>query len=140
MIWTFFYGLWINLDVLKEEDLSPEHSEVAILHGYEIQIQQSANILRHPSHLVYGVLLATTADKHHRIVKRLIDGSMGHIYLPEAVLVETLDRRWKPAICYIATSWEPHPLNVEYYEPFLKAAKDWKFPSWYIKHLESFRK
>ena len=140
MMWTFFYGAWINLKILKEKDLSPSQYEVGRLHGYDIRIQHSAKLIPSERHLVYGVLIKTSKEKHQRIVSSLIQGAIGNIYLPEAVLVETLEGHWRPAICYIAASWEPSPLNLEYYAPFLKSAREWGFPEWYIKHLESFHK
>jgi hypothetical protein len=37
-VWTFFYGSYINLNVLKEVDLIPEQYEVARLPGFDIHI------------------------------------------------------------------------------------------------------
>jgi hypothetical protein len=73
-----------------------------------------------------------------KIFTALTQGTMGNIYLPEAVLVETLDGKWKTAICYTASPTKPTPANPSYLGPFIHSAKEWKFPEWYIKHLESF--
>jgi hypothetical protein len=139
MIWTFFYGSWINLEILKEKNFSPEKYEIAKLHGYEIYIQPIANLTPNESSLVYGLLLATTREQHQRILTALSQGTMGNIYLPEAVLVETQEEKWKSAICYIADRTDTKPANSDYLDPFIKSARDLKFPDWYIKHLESFR-
>ncbi|MGC1879069.1 MAG: hypothetical protein WA347_06035 [Rhabdochlamydiaceae bacterium] len=136
---TFFYGSWINLKILREKDLFPEHHEVARLHGFDIEVRPIANLIPSDSHLVYGILLATSREKHQKILTALTQGTMGNIYLPEAVLVETLEKKWKPALCYIATRQEPKPSNPDYLNPFIQTAKEWKFPDWYINHLESFR-
>jgi hypothetical protein len=37
--WTFFYGSYINLSVLKEVELVPDQYEIAKLNGFDIQIQ-----------------------------------------------------------------------------------------------------
>jgi hypothetical protein len=139
MIWTFFYGSWINLKILKEKDLLPERYEVARLFGYDIYIQPIANVVPSDSHVVYGILLATSREKHQKILTALTQGTMGSVYLPEAVLVETLENKWKPALCYMASRTEPKPASPDYLDPFVRSAKEWKFPEWYIKHLESFR-
>jgi hypothetical protein len=44
-VWTFFYGSYINLDVLKEVDLVPDQYEVATLSGFDIRIQPLAGRL-----------------------------------------------------------------------------------------------
>jgi len=141
MIWTFFYGSWINLEILKEKDLLPLQYEVAKLHGYKIYIQPIANLIPDESSMVYGVLFSMTREKHQRILTALMQGTMGNTYLPEAVLVETeKDKKWIPAICYMAVpSAEAKQANPDYIDPFIKSARDWKFPESYIKYLESFR-
>jgi hypothetical protein len=45
-VWTFFYGSYINFDVLKEVDLVPESWEVARLGGFDIRIEPRANLVR----------------------------------------------------------------------------------------------
>ncbi|NGX46706.1 MAG: hypothetical protein K1000chlam3_00067 [Chlamydiae bacterium] len=139
MIWTFFYGSWIDLKILKEKDFFPEQHEIARLYGFGIYIQPIANLIPSDSQVVYGILLATTREKHQKIFTALTRGTMGSIYLPEAVLVETLEGKLKPALCYIASRAELKPANPDYLNPFVQSAKEWKFPQWYIKHLESFR-
>ncbi len=139
MIWTFFYGSWIDLKILKEKDFFPERHEVARLYGFDIYIQPIANLTPSDSHVVYGILLATSREKHQKILTALTQGAMGNVYLPEAVLVETLDGKWKPALCYIASRTEAKPAKPDYLDPFVCSAKEWKFPEWYVNHLESFR-
>lgn len=45
-VWTFFYGSYMNLDVLKEVDLVPGRVEVARLNGFDILIRPLANLVR----------------------------------------------------------------------------------------------
>ena len=53
-VWTFFYGSYMNLSVLKEVNLIPGQWEVANLNGFDIQIQPRANLIRSEQHCVYG--------------------------------------------------------------------------------------
>ena len=41
-VWTFFYGSYINFDVLKEVDMVPQSWEVARLGGFDIRIEPRA--------------------------------------------------------------------------------------------------
>ena len=56
---TFFYGSYINLDVLKEVDLVPGRVEVARLPGCDIVIAPLANLVPSDQHWVYGILAKT---------------------------------------------------------------------------------
>jgi hypothetical protein len=38
-VWTFFYGSFLNLDVLKVGGYVPQSHEVARLSGFDIRIQ-----------------------------------------------------------------------------------------------------
>ncbi|MBT8350015.1 MAG: hypothetical protein KJO26_02105, partial [Deltaproteobacteria bacterium] len=62
-VWTFFYGSYINLDVLNEIDLVPEQYEVARLNGFDIQIRPLANLVKSDPQCVYGIVAKATHDE-----------------------------------------------------------------------------
>jgi hypothetical protein len=137
-VWTFFYGSFINLEVLAAQGLVPERHEVARLAGFDIQIRPLANLVRAERSLVYGILATAT----HRQLARLYDyarDGLGGTYLPEAVLAETLDGMLRPALCYIAPSMAPAPATGDYVERILAPARDLGFPPWYLERLERFQ-
>ncbi len=137
-VWTFFYGSYMNLAVLKEVDLVPEHYEVARLSGFDIQIQPLANLVRSDQQSVYGIVATTTHHELERLYQHA-EHVLGGVYLPEAVLTETKDGNLRPALCYIAPSIEPKPATNEYIDRIVAPAKEYGFPAWYIERLESFR-
>ncbi|MCL4706434.1 gamma-glutamylcyclotransferase [bacterium] len=137
-IWTFFYGSYMNFDVLKEVDLMPERWEVAKLYGFDIRIQPRANLIRSDQHCVYGIIAAATHEELQRLYAHA-QGVLGEVYLPEAVLIETLDGKWLPALCYICPEMQPRPAAEDYLDRIIKPAKALGFPQWYIARLESFR-
>jgi len=94
-VWTFFYGSYINFDVLPEVDLVPEQWEVARLAGFDIRIQPRANLVRSDADTVYGITATATHDELARLYA-LAKDVLGELYLPEAVLAQTLDGRWRP--------------------------------------------
>lgn len=135
---TFFYGSYINFEVLKEVDLVPESYEVARLYGFDIQINPLANLVRSDRHTVYGIVTTAT----HAELARLYDHAehvLGGIYLPEAVICRTADGKFVPALCYIAPSMEPKPADNDYVERIVGPARAYGFPDWYIARLESFK-
>jgi len=59
-IWVFFYGSYINMDVLREVEYTPEKWEVARLAGFETYTRPRANLVRSDRHSVYGILATGT--------------------------------------------------------------------------------
>ena len=136
-VWTFFYGSYINFDVLKEVELEPTEWEVARLHGYDIKIEPRANLDRSDADTVYGILATAT----HRQLNNLYAHAkevLGETYLPEAVLAETLDRKWRPALCYICPDMEPGSAHPDYVARILGPARQYGFPGWYLDRLARF--
>ena len=137
-IWVFFFGSYINLNVLNEVELVPEKYEVAKLNGFDIQIEPLANLVRSDRHCVYGIVATAT----HSELKKLYahaEHILGGVYLPKAVITETLDGKWRPALCYIAPSMEPKPADNDYIDRIVGPAREYGFPKWYIERLEIFR-
>jgi hypothetical protein len=60
-------------------------------------------------------------------------------YLPEAVLAETFEGKWRAALCYVAPEMTPRPAALDYVTRIVEAARRFGFPQWYIERLESFR-
>lgn len=137
-IWTFFYGSYINLDVLIEVNYRPREYEVARLPGFDITIQPLANLVRSERHTAYGIVATGT----HTELDHLYDHAenvLGGRYLPEAVLVQTMTGRWMPVLCYIAPQLSGGKATEDYVQRIVTPAKEHGFPDWYIKRLESFR-
>lgn len=136
--WTFFYGSYMNFDVLQEVEFIPTEWEAAKLHGFDIRIQPRANLIRSDPHCVYGIVAAAT---HHELSRLYAHAQnvLGEIYLPEAVLVETLDGKWRPALCYLCPKMAARPAANDYVDRIVQPARALGFPEWYLARLESFR-
>lgn len=137
-VWAFFYGSYMDLSILKNFDCVPGLWEVARVFGYDIVIRPRANLIRSDRSCVYGTLAAVTHAELERLYAR-IQSDLGHTYLPEAVLAQTLNGTWVPALCYIAPSMDSEPAANDYIGRIVKPARDLGFPAWYIERLESFR-
>jgi hypothetical protein len=136
--WTFFYGSFINLDVLRMRDYVPDMYEVARLDGFDITIRPLANLVRSVQHCVYGIIAPATHEELRRLYDYARD-ELGCTYLPEAVLVEIRDGKWRPALCYIAPAMDSRPAADDYVERIVGPARLHGFPDWYVARLESFR-
>jgi|SRR5580704_3940979 hypothetical protein len=138
MIWTFFYGSYINRQVLREVNYVPEQLEVARLAGFDIRIRPRANLVRSDQQLVYGVLATATHSELGRLYQHAKD-ILGEVYLPEAVIAQTLDGKVRPALCYVCPAMVERPASAEYVDRITEPAREYGFPLWYIERLERFR-
>jgi hypothetical protein len=137
-VWVFFYGSYMNRDVLREVDLIPDQWEIARLPGFDIRIQPRATLVRSDEHIVYGILATASHAELERLYTHARD-VLGEMYLPEAVLVQTLTGLWRPALCYICPEMAPRSADNNYVERIVGPARAFGFPAWYIARLESFR-
>ncbi len=139
LVWTFFYGSNMNLEVLKRFDYVPDKVEVAVLPGFDVTIRPLANLVPSLGRSVYGILATGTHDELDRLYGRYVQDELGATYLPEAVLCQTLDGGWMPALCYIAAPTALAPATDEYLDRIVEPARALGFPAWYVERLESFR-
>jgi hypothetical protein len=131
---VFFYGSFMNREVLARSQVAPLGLEVARLWGYDIRIAPLANLARSDQRCVYGVLCELT----HAELDRLFGEARFGRYRPEAVLVETGSRGLVPALCYVAPAAAAGPPAVDYLNRIVAAARQQSFPDWYVARLESF--
>lgn len=137
-VWVFWYGSYISFRVLGEVNLVPEAFEVARLAGFAIHIAPRANLVRSDRECVYGIVATATHDELARLYAHAED-VLGERYLPEAVVVETRDGKWMPAMTYICPSMAPRPADRAYVDRIVEPARQLGFPEWYVARLESFR-
>ena len=137
-VWVFFYGSYINREVLKEVGLVPEQWEVATLGGFDLRIRPRANLVRSDPHCVFGILATATHRELDRLYAHARD-VLGEVYLPEAVLARGLDGRWRPALCYLAPAMEARPAADDYIDRSAGPARSYGFPDGYVRRIEGFR-
>ena len=133
---VFFYGSFINRQVLRRGGLHVESVALARLWGFDIQIETLATLVHSDRHCVFGILCEAT---HAELAGLYGQDWLGATYLPEAVLVETEGRRLVPALCYIAPVRPPSRPADDYLDWILGPAREYGFPDWCLERLESFR-
>jgi hypothetical protein len=55
-VWVFFYGLYMDLQILKENNVVPEKFEAAQLSGYDFQVSSWGYLVPSERHSVFGIL------------------------------------------------------------------------------------
>jgi hypothetical protein len=135
---TFFYGSFINLDVLAQVDFVPERHEVARIGGYDIVIRPLANLVRADERCVFGIVAGAThaeLDVLYAHAREVLGGE----YLPHPVIVDITGGTLRAALCYIAPEMPAKLVDDDYLDRIVVPAKQYGFPEWYIERLESFR-
>ena len=135
-VWTFFYGSFMNPEVLANADVRPTESQMARLDGWDIKIAPRATMFPAAGGTVFGVLAQLT---HSDLEKLYTKDWFGFgTYLPEAVLVADSAGNLIPALSYIAWEMESGTPSAEYMQKVLAVAQRFKFPDWYVNRLRSF--
>src|SRR5262245_24869446 len=93
---TFFYGLFMDEDLLRAKGLAPANRALGVVDDYALRIGQRATMVRTPGARVHGVLFSLTQSE----VSRLYDEPSVQAYRPEAVLARLDDGALIPALCY----------------------------------------
>ena len=133
---TFFYGSFMNPEVLAKADVRPTEPEMAKLAGWELRIAPRATLVPAEGRSVFGVLAQLT---HADLDKLYTKDWFGFgAYLPEAVLVSDSSGRAVPALTYI--SWEAPggAPDADYIQKIVDIAQQFGFPEEYIRHVRSF--
>jgi hypothetical protein len=137
-VWVFFYGSYMNPDVLRQVDLAPGEFLPGRLAGFDLVIGPRANLVRSDRSAVYGVCVQATHPELDRLYAHA-QTVLGETYLPEAVLVELLDGTLRPALCYICPEMARKPADAGYVDRILAPAERFEFPPWYLERIRSFK-
>lgn len=131
---VFFYGFFMDADLLRSQGVNPEHVELGSVSGLELRIGERAALIAAPEGRVLGAIMSLTLQE----IDRLYAEPSLLAYEPEAVLVE-LDRGGVvAALCYnLPVAPAPSEYNRGYAAKLRKAAKKVGLPAAYIARIGS---
>lgn len=136
--YAFFYGGYMDPDVLEAAGASPEHYEAGYVADFELTVGPLANLEAKKAARAYGLL----AQLSHDDLEKLYGGNpaalKGAPYLPEAVLVQTDDGRAVPAMTYICPKLSGEKPDRAYVAKLIVAAEKLQLPADYISCIRSF--
>lgn len=92
---VFFYGLYMDPDILRDKGVEPRNPEKARVAGYRLRVGKMATLLRDDDASAHGMVYRLTYPE----IESLYWGAGLDAYIAEAVLVETLDGAVSPALC-----------------------------------------
>lgn len=130
---VFFYGFFMDADLLRNEGYVPQNIEVASVRGFALRIGQRAALVRAAGETVYGSIMTLTLDE----LARLYSAPSLQLYKPEAVLAYLRDGRVTAALCYnLEQAPDPAERNADYAVKLRAAARKVGLPAEYLATLE----
>ena len=126
---AFFYGLFMDSDILQENHIAAVNPRQAYIDDYALVIGRRATLIAKPGARAYGMVISLMHDE----IDKLYSGSGLEDYRPEALLVHLLGGSVLPVMCYnLLKIPEPDEANAEYARRLCSTLKKLQFPDEYI--------
>ena len=129
----FFYGLFMDVQVLREAGTKPSNFRRAYVADFALRIGRRATLVPSSGSRAYGMLIALT----HAELESLYRAPGLEVYRPEAVVAHTFEGDAIPALCYnLVQAPEPHERNPEYAMRLKSVLESLGFPVEYVESVE----
>jgi hypothetical protein len=129
---VFFYGLFMDMDVLADNGVTPVDPRPGYVEDFALRIGQRATLIPAQGARAYGMLVGMTRAE----LERLYSGPGLESYRPEAVLVRTLSGESAAALCYnLLQAPSPAERNPEYAQRLQRVLRKLDFPPDYIESI-----
>lgn len=130
---VFFYGLFMDKELLLKKGCAPTNERIASVHGFALRIGQRATLVPSANHITYGVVM----NLSHEDIDALYSETSVSIYRPEAVLAQFSDGTQAPALCFnlpLPPGHDEH--NTEYAAKLRALAHRLGFPENYVASIQ----
>lgn len=122
---VFFYGLYMDEEILKSKGIEIRNQRAAYLKNYELKIGKLATLHRVKNAKAYGLVYSLT----HKEIYSLYEGAGLKQYIQEAVLVQTDDNKEVVALtCILLDDTNNGNINEEYRSKLIKCMNKYKLP------------
>jgi hypothetical protein len=128
----FFYGLFMDENLLQSMGITLPNLRVASVAGFQLRIGVRATLVPAPSGRVFGLV----ASLSHNELERLYSEPSVQAYRPEAVLAYLTNGETLAALCFNLVeppSSDEH--NLDYASKLRALAERLKFPSDYVSSI-----
>jgi len=122
---VFFYGLYMDEEILKSKNVLPRDKRTAVAYGYELRIGNMATLLRKEEAKAYGMVYALTHDEIDTLYTKagLTD------YVAESLIVELEDGSSIPVLCCnLLNPPREDEHNDEYYKKLIVCMENYGLP------------
>lgn len=129
---VFFYGLFMDSDVLDAHGVQGANPRKAYVENFALTIGHRATLLADPNAVAYGIVYSVT----HVEIDKLYTSAGLESYKPEAVIANVLNQREVPALCFnLITPPSPEEVNTKYADKLKTVLVRNGFPEAYISSV-----
>ena len=129
---VFFYGLFMDADLLAKKGITPQGAVVAHVDGFSLRIGERATLLRAAGARAYGVIMEITPSE----ARDLYSESSVADYVAEQVVSELVDGSKVEATCFILPHNKVTGTNKDYAEALSQVAHKLGLPENYIAEIK----
>jgi hypothetical protein len=130
---VFFYGLFMDEDLLRSKGLAPEGVELASVPGWSLRIGQRAALVPDRTGRTFGIVMSLTLAE----LDRLYSEPGVQAYQPQAVLAHLAGGGVIAALCYnLPQPPAPKERNPEYAAKLRAVAQRVGLPAEYVASLQ----
>lgn len=131
---AFFYGLFMDEDLLKNKGLHPVDTKLAHVTGYSLWIGERATLERNLNKRVYGTVMKLVAENLDKLYseKSLED------YVPLEMFATDRDGNTIEVVSYILPMEKVSGSNSEYAKSLAGTARKLGLPGDYIDEIETW--
>ena len=128
-ITVFFYGLFMDVDLLLSKGAHPTYPRPASVPGFALRIGQRATLIRNAESSAHGIIM----ELSHAEIEQLYSEASVSVYRPEAVLAQLADGSYIPALCFnLVVPPAPEEANADYAMKLRELARRLKLPPAYV--------
>ena len=131
---VFFYGLFMDRELLEDKGFSPRNMRYASLDDYELTIAKRATLSAKPGACCYG----TVMDLERKELDRLYGSDGVEDYVPEPVEPKTTDGEPVKALAYILPLEKVSGSNSEYAKKLAEVAMKLELPGDYVEEIRAW--
>jgi len=130
---VFFYGLFMDEDLLKSKGVAPANIRSASVSGFQLRIGERATLLPAQSGRVFGLI----ASLSHAELERLYSEPGVQAYKPEAVLGQLSNGEVLAALCFnLPEPPSADERNSDYASRLRSLAGRLHFPEEYVASIQ----
>jgi hypothetical protein len=131
---VFFYGLFMDEDLLKEKGLNPSAATISYVTGYGLRIGERATLMQSSQQRSYGSVIQLDEED----IEILYGDKSVEDYVPEEVTAIDTNGSTIAAVSYILPISKLYGQNREYAKSLAVVARKIGLPAQYIDEIEKW--
>jgi hypothetical protein len=131
---VFFYGLFMDEDLLQEKGLNPSAAIIAYVTGYGLRIGERATLMQSSQERSYGSVIQLDEEE----IEILYSDKSVEDYVPEEVTAINTNGSRLTAVSYILPISKLSGQNREYAKSLAVVARKIGLPAQYIDEIEKW--